>query len=68
MSNQNRSEISNDAELRTTSEICSSQFGRDQPICRQPRLAISLQGFITLYEHFITVLLSIITSYNDKQI
>ena len=69
VSKQNQSEISNDAQLRT-SEISSSQFGRDQPtwLSRQPRLAISLQGFITLYEHFIIVLLSIITSYTDKQI
>ena len=54
LSNQNQSEISNDVGLSRDSTVksvqYSSQFGSQEPswLARQPRLAISLQGFYYL--------------------
>ena len=72
VSNQNQPDISNDAELSWEPPVKSAQASLegtnqlDYPGSQD--LQFHYRVFITLYEHFITVLLSIITSYNDKQI
>ena len=63
--NPNQSEISNDAQTRQWN-LSKPVVGETSPGDQDLQFHYSV--FMALYEHFIRVLLSIITLFSDKQI